>query len=198
MHLKRVFLYAAIIALLTTMIGCGLSRIQIREVANNYELTVHQSRLVMNLPKGGFVRAEMNMGGGTSNPRYFYFQDNRRQIILSGWFEPAERFPGIKKYWEDHIDALRRKIDTLSRMGQTELLKPQDVFFVNVGKWDAILYDVKYPPYIQAHISANWLQRETWIELHLSGISSLASSKEVREMLVDVLKGISFSEKKEW
>jgi hypothetical protein len=194
MHLKKVFTYLAIIVLMTAMIGCGASsRIQIREVADSYELSVPLSKLVMNLPKGGFTRVNMNIGGGTSNPRYFYFNDNKRQIILSGWFEPEERFTGVKKQWEDKVNSMRK-------MGNPELSNPKNVVFEHVGKWDVVMYDIEFPAHMkakQANVNAHWVQAETWVDLHLSAVSSAVSTTEAREMLTDVLNGISFSEKKE-
>jgi hypothetical protein len=64
----------------------------------SYILTVPRSRLMLTLPKNGLVwRRGAGVGGAASNPRYFYFHDDRAALVVSGWFEPGHRFKRVRE-----------------------------------------------------------------------------------------------------
>ncbi len=75
------------------------------------------------------------------------------------------------------------------------LPEPQDVSFVKIGNWDAIVYDIAFSQGSNSHIRAHLLEAGTWIDIHLS-ISSERRSPENRARLQDLLKAIQVKEKR--
>lgn len=147
-----------------------------------YVLSVPVSRLVMFIPRGKLVSTKNPLGGAAGSPRYFYFVD--RAFNISGWFEPAQSFPGIQKFWEDETQAWNRK----------GLPAPKDVAFKKIEGWDAIIYDSPSPLGNNSHIRAHWVQAGTWIDIHLSMTSSHPSG-DIRSMLETFLKAIFVKER---
>ena len=158
--------------------------IAIKELANAYELTVPISGLVMTVPKKGLARQQGSIGGGTDNPRYFYFEDKARKMVISGWFESDLKFTNVKTFWENETTAWKRG----------GLPEPKNVLFTKIGKWDAILYDITSPGGSNTHIRAHWVQSGTWIDIHLS-ITSDRPASELRTTLQSLLKDIQVKEK---
>ena len=122
------------------------------------------------------VRATTQVGGATASPRYFYFTDDTKNLELSGWFESADGFAGVKKFWEQEMAAWPR----------SALPEPRNVTFTKIGKWDAIVYDVPEPSAPIKNVRAHWVQAGTWIDVHVSTTSgsrdSLASFLETLEV----------------
>jgi hypothetical protein len=83
-------------------------RIQIDETDDSYRLSVPISQLAMTLPKGNWSLKDRSKGGGTSNPRYFYFEDKEASLMLSGWFEPERLFIGVRKLWEQNTRNMKK------------------------------------------------------------------------------------------
>jgi hypothetical protein len=158
--------------------------IAITTQGDNYVLTVPISRLTMTLPAGGFVRRESNIGGGTANPRYFYFEDRAAGVILSGWFEPDRLYEGAKAQWAKDTDAWKKR----------DLPEPRNVAFTKVGNWEVINYDIAIPRGTNTHIRAHLVQAGTWIDLHVS-ITSSGTSAENRAKLAALLRSISVRQK---
>ncbi len=149
----------------------------------HFFLTVPESKLGVRLPRG-FARASPpERGGATLSLRYFFFVDEARGIVLSGWFEPDSRFKGAKTLWEETLAA---RPSTWPR--------PQDVSFSNVAGWDTISFTLASPPRSNAHLWAHWIQAGTWIELHLS-CSDNRTTAEQHATLVEVLRTVEVSEK---
>lgn len=163
-------------------------RLTITQDGGDYVLTLPASQLVMRLPKGDWVRASNNIGGGTANPGYFYFENKTAKQIFaaSGWFEPAGGFKGVDAMWADELASFKRN-------GQP---MPAKVSFEEIGSWKAILYSVEMSGMTSAHIRAHWLQAGTWIDLHLS-LTSFDSAPDSWRKLRDVLKAIQVLEKKD-
>jgi hypothetical protein len=154
--------------------------LEIDETARDYRLSVPVSRLVLTIPKGGFNRATSRAAGGAaSSPRYFYFTDEARRLQLSGWFENAQGFSGVNKFWEAETAQWRR----------SNLPEPRDVSFTKTGGWDAMVYDVADAAGPSSHVRAHWVQADTWIDLHVSTMSGS------REGLVTLLKTLEVKEK---
>jgi hypothetical protein len=153
--------------------------LQIDETARGYRLSVPVSRLVLTIPKGGFQRATSKAGSATSSPRYFYFTDEARRLQLSGWFESAQGFSGVKKFWEGETAQWRR----------SNLPEPRNVSFTKIGGWEAIIYDVPDAAGPSSHVRAHWVQADTWIDLHVSTMSGS------REGLAALLETLEVSEK---
>ena len=159
--------------------------IQITQKGDRYVLTVPVSRLVMSIPSRGLSQKNNAIGGSTDNPRYFYFNDEANSLIVSGWFEPAQGFSGVQKFWANETGAWRKN----------NLPEPRDVSFRKIGNWDAIVYDMDVPKGTSSHIRAHWVQSGTWIDIHLSVVSR-QSSREARSRIESFLNSIVVAEKK--
>jgi phage terminase large subunit-like protein len=171
---------------LSFLTGCAgdSNTVHTHEKDGYYELHVPVSKLILTIPQDGLIKKNVKIGGGTDNPRYFYFENGSKKLIISGWFEPAQNYPGINKYWED-------KVINWRRMG---LQPPKDVYFKKVYGWNSIFYNDQLPDYTVSHISANWIQAGTWIDLHIS-ITSNYPNDEVRSKLVKIIDSIQVLEK---
>jgi hypothetical protein len=148
--------------------------LRIDESREAYRLTVPVSRLVLTIPKGGLKRTE---NPGNRSPRYFLLQDDQGGTIVSGWFESAEQFRGVEKFWESESSSL--KANSLSQ--------PQSVTFSKVSGWDAILYDQTLPGGNNTHLRAEWVAAGTWIDLHLSTTKNRTPA-EARAILLHLLQ----------
>lgn len=157
--------------------------LQIRESAQGHELLVPAGRLVMSLPKS-LTRANNPFGGAANHPGYFYFTDHKAFLNLSGWFEPQQKYTGVKALWEGEVKEWARK----------GLPQPKDVYFEKIDKWEVVLYDIPNPVGSSAHIRAHWVQGGTWIEMHVS-ITSKSPAAESRAKLIELLKGIQVKER---
>lgn len=159
-------------------------RLTISERAEVYELTVPVSRLVMTIPKEGITQKESSSADATASPRYFYLENKKATILLSGWFEPQDSFPGMDKFWEAETSAWARG----------KLPKPTNVTFKKIGGWDAIVYRMPAAAGSGSHIRAHWLQAGTWIDIHLSSHGE-GSADEKTASLESLLGKIRVSEK---
>jgi len=159
-------------------------RLTISERTDVYELTVPVSRLVMNIPKEGLKQKAASRADATASKRYFYLEDTTAHVVLSGWFEPQDGFPGMVKFWENETAAWSRE----------KLPKPTDVTFKNIGAWDAVVYQMPPAGGSGSHIRAHWLQAGTWIDLHLSAHGE-GSADEKTARLAALLDRIRVSEK---
>lgn len=155
--------------------------LQVRELAQGYELSVPVSRLVMVLPKSALPHAERRTSMN-DHPRYFFFVDG--PLNVSGWFEPAGGFHGIKPFWAEEMAAW-------SRNG---LPPPVNTVFAKFGRWDAVLYEIALPPGTDSHVRAHWVQAGTWIDLHLS-MTSDRPAAEARRRLIELLKSVEVRQK---
>ncbi len=158
--------------------------LRIDESDRGYRLSVPVSRLVLTIPRGGLTRASDRAGGAANSPRYFHFTDEKRQLQVSGWFEHAQKFAGVKNFWAEETAQWRRN----------NLPEPRDVSFTKIGGWDAIAYEVPAGAGTSSHIRGHWVQSETWIDLHLS-ITSDRPASESRTALVAFLETLDVSQK---
>jgi len=104
----------------------GNESIEIAETKSAYRLSVPVSQLSLTLPRGNWSRRDKSaLGGGTTNPRYFYFEDAKEEsLILSGWFEPDRLFSGsASKQWQKDAAGLKK----------TSLPQPVNVAFEKIG-----------------------------------------------------------------
>lgn len=162
--------------------------IQISETGKVYTLSVPVSQLTMTFPRGNWLRKDMSaLGGGTVNPRYFYFEDaDEETLILSGWFEPDRLFSGsAAKQWQQDAAALKK----------TPAPEPVNVSYEKIAGWDTVMYDHLLDRAVSSHMRAHWVQAGTWIELHLS-TTTQHSSAENRRKLRSLLHGISVAQKR--
>ncbi len=152
----------------------------------SYLLTVPVSRLQMTLPAANLAQKSVDIGGSTSNPRYFHFSDSARGLILSGWFEPAARFKGIKAFWEEEQATWKNR----------GLPAPANVSLEKLGGWDAVFYEHSLQSLLSSHVRAHWVQAETWIDVHIS-VTTTDTAAANRSALQSVLGGIAVNEKRE-
>src|SRR5262245_18795073 len=141
-------------------------RIVIAEHESVYELTIPVSGLTMSIPKVGLSQKSTDPSAGR---RYFYFEDAKKHLNLSGWFEPQEEFPGMTKFWQSETSAWARN----------KLPKPEDVSFRKIGSWETVTYQIPTPIGSNSHIRAHWLEAGTWIDLHLSVTSDATRQQNV-------------------
>jgi tetratricopeptide (TPR) repeat protein len=159
-------------------------RLTITERPDVYELAVPVSRVVMTIPKKGLTQKESSPADANASPRYFYLQDTAAHVILSGWFESQDIFPGAVKFWETETAAWSR----------AKLAKPINVTFKKIGGWDAVVYQISPAAGAGSHIRAHWVQAGTWIDIHLSSHGE-GSTEEKTASLVALLGKIRVSEK---
>ena len=157
--------------------------IAITRVTAGYEVTVPVSDLTLALNEPDLDQDE---GSGISHPRYFSFRDRAQGLIISGWFEPAANYPGLKAFWQQETGAWQKN----------KLPAPQNVAFTKAGGWEVIAYDIKLPvPNVtDTHLRAEWVQGGTWIDVHLEMTASLPAD-QARAKLEAVLKHLQVREK---
>ncbi|MFN0317670.1 MAG: hypothetical protein ACKVQA_21810 [Burkholderiales bacterium] len=160
--------------------------IEIREANGNLSLSVPVSRLTMTMPKSNWSRKDKSaLGGGTKNPRYFYFEDKTQaSLIMSGWFEPAQLFKGVPAIWEEDTKSWKKG----------GLPEPVNISFEKLNGWDAVMYDHNLRNAVSSHVRAHWVRSGTWIDVHISTTTN-KSSAENRAKLKAVLKDIAVVEK---
>ena len=156
----------------------------ITQTDSSYVLQVPVARLQMFLPSTGLRSDPPNVGGATSNPRYYNFSDSSRGLVISGWFEPANRFPGLAAFWEGEQAAWKRN----------GLPEPRSVSLKTIGIWQTIFYDLDLPGVTNRHVRAHAVQAGTWIDLHIS-LTGSGPQTPNREDLISVLEKIVVSEK---
>ena len=162
--------------------------IQVTETGKVFTLSVPVSQLTMTLPRGTWFRKDKSaLGGGTVNPRYFYFEDaNEASLILSGWFEPDRLYSGsASKQWAKDAAALKKAAAP----------EPVNVSYEKIGGWDTVMYDHMFEKMVSSHMRAHWVQAGTWIELHLSTTTG-QSAAENRKKLKSLLRAISVAQKR--
>lgn len=153
-------------------------RLAVSESDGVYRLTVPVSRLELLIPGTVMVLKPLNMGGSTANPRYFHF-DSGTGSVLSGWFEPSNRYRGLKQLWEGEADAWRSK----------GLPMPVEFSFERRGQWEVVFYNMALSGGSSAHARANWVEAGTWIDVHLSvtGPADYATNRKTVEGLLSQL-----------
>ncbi len=156
--------------------------LQITRTEQAYVLTVPASRLVMRIPLSGLSLTNSAIGGPIDNPRYFHFRDDTKQVIISGWVESDQAFPGLQKIWADEV--------TVSK--KNGLADAQRVQFGRMGNWETIAYERAVPNFTNSHLHAHWVQAGTWIDLHVS-LTASGSSQDARAKLESLLRAIVVS-----
>ena len=115
---------------------------------------------------------------------HFLFENPRRKLTISGWFDPQDRFPGVKKLWNDEQQ-------NASSRGMPV---PKDIMFKNIAGWETVIYDLPVGAESSCNLRAHRLQSGTWIELHISVLSKKESCV-CRTELESVLSNIKVAKK---
>lgn len=184
MNKQRKIIISTFLIILTFVMGCAsFATLHIADTIQGYVLNVPGYKLVMTIPKEGLSVGTNYMGGSADNPRYFYFENKKSNLIISGWFESDKGFHGINEFWKNETNAWERR----------GLPSPQDVVFKKINNWDTIIYDMKTLNITNSHMRAHLLQSGTWIDIHISTTSNIPSN-EARPKIVEILKSIQITE----
>ncbi|MBX3735759.1 MAG: hypothetical protein KF715_03640 [Candidatus Didemnitutus sp.] len=144
-----------------------------------FEFTVPQSKLLLRISD-----AQMIEDSADSKPNYFKLSDRTVSRIASGWFEPAERYDGLKEFWHGESAALTKNG-----------FKPQGVEFAQLAGWEVIFYHQTLSPGTRmCHLRAELTRAGTWIDLHLSATGSEPISA-LRQRLTSLLSSVEIAEK---
>jgi hypothetical protein len=159
-------------------------RVQIRK--NKQEILIGNavSSIKLRIPPGNFKEVKERMGGGQNSPGYFIFTDSKTNLSLSGWMETADKF----RY--DNVSELWDAAQSAAQSAGVKFLNPE---FTQIGEWEVFLYDMPVPKVFgnvaNAHIQANLLLENAWINLHISRTDEKPNAI-LRDELVDYLKTI--------
>ncbi len=187
--MRRRELIMALVAssvVITQMAGAATpvdQQLAITQSDDSFRLSVPVSRLVMTIPRGDFTVVHESGSGGAASSRYFHFEDAPHGIIMSGWFESAQSYGGIKQFWKGETDAWKKN----------HLPSPKDTSIVKIDKWDAVLYDIKVPEGSNTHIRSEWVELGTWIDVHIS-VTTTEPIDAARARAMNVLKSIRITE----
>ena len=162
--------------------------IRVTHSQGNYELTVSQSKVLLQFPEAGLQPANQDATGNTNNPRYFEFNRPSPFLILSGWFETADKYGGIKNISAQITD----------HPPQKGVPDATNVVILTKGKWEIVAYDLPLPePNAHANsvnVRAELTQSGTWLDVHLSTTSEEPVAT-VREKLLAFLATLQVDEK---
>jgi hypothetical protein len=177
-HRELVMAFVALRAVILSMASAATpvdQQLAIKETDDSFRLSVPVSRLVMTIPRGDLKVVHESGSGGTAGPRYFHLEDaSHGIIIISGWFEPADSYGGIKKFWKGETDSWKKN----------HLPDPKDTSIVKIDKWDAGS---------NTHIRAEWVDLGTWIDVHIS-VTTPEPIGVARAKAMSVLKNIRITE----
>lgn len=159
---------------------------KVPSVDGYYRFTIPESRMLLQIPACDLVEDHLRLGATANNPRYFKFAGTSPNLNFSGWFEPAERYGGLKSFWADETEGMKKS-------GQP---KAQNVTFLKVGAWDVIAYemDLRVPGMTNVHVRAEAVQAGTWIDLHLSTTTD-QSAAAGRDQLLATVRALTLVEK---
>jgi len=159
--------------------------IAIKADSQFYILTVQLSDLELKFPKSEMKEEPADIGGATSNPRYFKFNHLTKPLIVSGWFEHYSVYKGINQFWEGE----------LNNWYKTKLPQAVDVSIEDFGKWKVVFYNIPFNNSIShANARAHYVQANTWIDLHIS-YTGEKPYKEQRAELESFLNSIVVNQK---
>jgi hypothetical protein len=151
----------------------------ITSLEDSIELSVPVSKVTLTFPRGGLATVNEPRSGATASPRYFHFYDEKRGLVVSGWFEPASSFVGFEKFWTRELLAMKKNGVPIKEAPEV----------VHAGAWQAVAYDVGLPNGVSANVRAELISAGTWVDLHIS-VTSPGSAREAREQAVEFLKSI--------
>jgi len=154
----------------------GAAKVELKKNEKGMLIGRAASRTQLLIPSAAY--AEGSRAGGRGDPGYFMGRDDKNGIIVSGWFEPAERFRygTAKKLWDS---------EGLTKAPNAEMVK--------VNGWEVIAYEMSSMPKIcDAHLRANLVTGDTWIDLHLS-LMDEKSCGALRQQLLAYLKAMQIT-----
>jgi hypothetical protein len=153
-------------------------------LGDSIELSVPASRLTVIFPHGDLAAVNEPRTGAAASLRYFHFIDEKRGLVVSGWFEPASSYGGFEKFWTGELLAMKKH--GIPIRGAPDVVK--------AGPWQVVAYDVDFPKGVSANVRAELISAGTWVDVHIS-VTSNGSPREAREQAVQFLKSIVAKEK---
>ncbi|MCL2872555.1 MAG: hypothetical protein FWF41_06225 [Betaproteobacteria bacterium] len=116
--------------------------------------------------------AEDKKAAGMHGQGYFMGRDSKTDVIVSGWFEPKEKFKynAAKEFWDK---------EGITRAPTAEITKVND--------WDVITYEMSGIQACNVNLRANRVTEDTWVDLHLS-LGGEKPCSDVRKRLLAYLK----------
>jgi len=154
-------------------------RVSIRANGSVFDVKFPAAHAMLKIPGNGLSESTEDIGGATKNPSYFKLSDSASGLVVSGWFEPAEQYAGLKDFWKHEAEAA-------DRSGLPAL---QNVEFSKVGAWDVVAYDQELGDFANVHVRAELVKANAWIDLHLS-LTGPGSRKALHKKLQAVLESI--------
>lgn len=180
---KCLFVLAALACLPLAATAQQADRLVISKNADTYVLAVPVSKLTLAVPASGLTVASTPRAGAADNPRYFMLNDSSRGLVISGWFEPADNFPGASSAWDGDRAEWKKH----------GLPEPTEVAFEKLNGWEAVFYEMPLPTDAKNHnVRAHFVRDGTWIDIHLS-LTNRDSGTASRAALRDLLNALRVS-----
>lgn len=160
------------------------SELDFAQADGNIVLSVPASRLSLSLPHGGLRVTHDRSGGATESPRYFKLEDPDTGTVVSGWFEPADRYMDLDKSFAGEMDQVKGILGPAQQVERSE-----------INGWHVITYHFALPRGgTSANIRASYTGAGTWIDLHAS-VSTSAPADEARRRVRALLESVHVTEK---
>jgi hypothetical protein len=160
------------------------STLVVTTLDDTIELSVPVSRLILSFSRGGLATVSEPRTGAAESARYFHFDDQKRGLIVSGWFEPASSYGGFEKFWAGELLAMKKNGVPIREVPEV----------VEAGPWQAVAYNVDLPNGVSANVRAEMISAGTWVDVHIS-VTSKGPPREARERAVQFLRSIVAKEK---
>jgi hypothetical protein len=148
------------------------------------EFTVPESKLRLVLALEGLDRRSFRGDVKSGGSGYFIVTRINPSLNISGWFEPASIYEGIRKLWQRDSEA----------MVKGGMPQPQDVTFGRQGDWQTVSYALPLPGGTHCHMRAQVVRDGSWIDLHLSSVTQRPFAEAVTDLRA-ALERIQVSEK---
>jgi hypothetical protein len=149
-----------------TLAACATEQVEVVPANDDYLISTIGSKLALHVPKGELVPQTRDESGNRYPPHYFYLDDRARGLILSGWFETADRWAGVD-------DWLRQ----VTRSDAEKGLPPRMDLRVSKDRGaDVVEYHLEgnFGGRTNCHLVAHWVDEGTWIEMHASLTAKLS------------------------
>jgi hypothetical protein len=160
------------------------SSLVVTSLEDSIELSVPVSRLTVTFPRGGLATVNEPGTGATASGRYFKFYDQKRGLVVSGWFEPASSYGGFEKFWTGELLAMKKNGIPIRETPEV----------LDAGPWQAVAYNVDLPNGVSANVRAELISAGTWVDVHIS-VTSKGPPREAREQAVQFLRSMVAKEK---
>lgn len=156
--------------------GSGGKKVEITKSATTTTVRFPAANIALVLPSGNFSDLAGAGAGPVDNPRYFILADPAEGQDLSGWFESAGKYHGVRDFWAKESTG-------------PGLTDAKHVEFSKVGVWDVVTYDIALGDATSANLRAETVMGTTWIDLHFSMTSRTPTAERQRKQ-AELLKAI--------